>query len=105
MRAMSAGDVKLLVVVGTWVGPAMVLCIALATFVLGGAWPLGFVLSHRRAAQLYRKLQYVISRISCAGRDALSEQVEQRQSVSVGSIPYGVSIAIGTLGVLFASAV
>jgi prepilin peptidase CpaA len=104
MRAMSAGDVKLLVAVGAWVGPGMVLCIALAAFVMGGAWSLGFVLSHRRTTQLYKNLRYLVSRISCAGRGGISAQVERRQFVSVGTIPYGVSIAIGTLGVLFASA-
>jgi prepilin peptidase CpaA len=102
MGGTSAGDVKLLLTVGAWVGPALILYIALATFVIGGAWSLVFVLFHRRATQLFANLQCLASGAWRMGRGEPSAQ--GKRLVSVGSLPYGVAIAAGTLSVLFASA-
>jgi prepilin peptidase CpaA len=102
MRGTSAGNVKLLLTIGAWVGPAMILSIALATFVVGGAWSIAFVLFHRRAMQLLTNLQYLARGGWRSGRDAPS--LKHRPIVSVMSLPYGVAIAAGTLGVLLVSA-
>jgi prepilin peptidase CpaA len=102
MRGMSAGDVKLLLTIGAWVGPEMILYIALATFLIGGAWSIAFVVFRRRTTQLVANLQCMASggwRLGRAG-----EATQAGRIVSVGSLPYGVAIALGTLGVLFASA-
>ncbi|GLC91565.1 pilus assembly-related outer membrane protein [Cupriavidus sp. TA19] len=88
LRGMAAGDVKLMAAVGAWLGPALALQIALATFVLGGLWALVLVLKSRRHAQLARNLGSIL-RTGASGP-------------SVGSMPYGVAIAAGTLALLFA---
>ena len=102
MRGTSAGDVKLLLTIGAWVGPAMILYIALATFVIGGVWSIGFSLFHRRAARLFMNLQGMLTGAGRLGRNAAPSQ--HKPIASVGSLPYGVAIAAGTLGVLFFSA-
>lgn len=88
LRGMAAGDVKLMAAVGAWVGAALALEIALATFVLGGLWALVLVVKSRRHALLARNLGGIL-RTGVGGP-------------SVGSMPYGVAIAAGTLALLFA---
>lgn len=88
LRGMAAGDVKLMATMGAWLGAGMAAQIALATFVLGGAWALALVLVSRKGRQLARNL----------GCMAMAGQ----GGPSVGSLPYGVVIAAGTLAMLFA---
>jgi prepilin peptidase CpaA len=102
VRGTSAGDVKLLLTIGAWVGTAMILYIALATFVIGGIWSIAFVLFRRRASQLFTNLQCIASGGWRMGATTASSGA--RPIASVGSLPYGVAIAAGTLVVLFASA-
>ncbi|MDQ0141777.1 A24 family peptidase [Cupriavidus necator] len=89
LRGMAAGDVKLMAAVGAWLGATMALQIALAAFVLGGAWALVLVMKSRRHAQLVRNIGGIL-RTGAGGP-------------SVGSMPYGVAIAAGTLAMLFTS--
>lgn len=102
VRGTSAGDVKLLLMIGSWVGPEMVLAITLATFVIGGAWSIAFAVLSRQTLQLLLNLQTLLGQglrpMRTAGAGA------QPRIVSVGSLPYGIAIAAGTLGVLFAAA-
>lgn len=99
---MAAGDVKLLLMIGSWVGPTMILYIALATFVIGGFWSISFALWRGRLTQLLVNIQTLVYGGWRTGSDA--ETVPRPQIKSVGSLPYGVSIAAGTLGILIASA-
>lgn len=103
LRGMAAGDVKLLLTIGAWVGPAMTVHIALATFVIGGIWSLWVTLRHGRTRQLLVNLWCIVSSAWRPGRRQ-ARNIEYQQFESVGSLPYGVAIAAGTLGVLFASA-
>ncbi|MBB5504989.1 A24 family peptidase [Paraburkholderia atlantica] len=102
LRGMAAGDVKLLMMIGAWVGPAMTWRIALATFLIGGLWSLLIVLCRGRFARLLANLRQLIGGLAVAPlrRPSLIDA----RSGSVGSIPYGVAIAAGTLGMLFAAA-
>ncbi|SOZ15390.1 conserved membrane hypothetical protein [Cupriavidus taiwanensis] len=89
LRGMAAGDVKLMAAVGAWLGPAMAFEIALMAFLLGGAWALALVYWFRSGALVLRNVWGI---------------VRARPGVqSVGSLPYGVAIAAGTLVTLFAS--
>lgn len=90
LRGMAAGDVKLMAAVGAWLGPAMAFQIALAAFVLGGIWALAHVYWFRQGGQTLRNVAAIVR-----GR---------KSDPSVGSMPYGVAIAAGTLAMLFASA-
>ncbi len=89
LRGMAAGDVKLMVAVGAWLGAGMALRIALATFVLGGLWGMAVAIRSGQGSQLFHN---VIS-LGRAGNRALS----------VGTLPYGVAIAAGTVVTLFMS--
>jgi len=102
VRGTSAGDVKLMLMVGTWVGPEMIVAITLATFVIGGVWSIGLAVLRRRTQQLYLNLAAILgggfgpARVARAGA-----ALAPGQMASIGSLPYGVAIAAGTLGMLF----
>ena len=100
-RGMAAGDVKLLLTIGAWVGPAMTFRIALATFLIGGVWSLGLAVSRGRFRQLIANLRQIVG----AWRPVSSQPSASGMALSgsVGAIPYGVAMAAGTLGVLFAA--
>jgi prepilin peptidase CpaA len=102
LRGMAAGDVKLLLTIGAWVGPAMTVHVALATFVIGGVLSLGLAVRRGRFRQLLTNLSHLVGMWRTGQRQ---ESTAGRVSIdSVGAIPYGVAIAAGTLGVLFAAA-
>jgi prepilin peptidase CpaA len=89
LGGMAAGDVKLMAAVGAWLGPAMAFQIALTAFVLGGAWAFAYVFWFRHGGQALRNIAGIMR-----GKTG---------GPSVGSMPYGVAIAAGTLAMLFAS--
>jgi len=81
----------------------MTVHIALATFLIGGVWSLGLVVGRGRSRQLVANLQRIASSWRTVPAEAAPSGVAL--PASVGAIPYGVAIAAGTLGVLFATTV
>lgn len=104
LRGMAAGDVKLMAAVGAWLGAPMAFEISLAAFVAGGAGALALTIYRGRLMQLLRNLTLMLTSFGRV-RPELNREKESGSdsSWSVGSLPYGVAIAAGTIGVLFAS--
>lgn len=94
IRAMGAGDVKLMAAVGAFLGPLPVLKAALFVFVVGGIAAVAFAVSRRAGRQLAANLTEFAESLVLPGvavwRPGLG-------SASIGSLPYGVSISVGTL--------
>jgi len=101
LRGMAAGDVKLLMTIGAWLGAWPTVEIALATFVIGGIWALALTARRRRIGQLLGNLRCMVAGAAQRGANASTDK--PAPPASVGSLPYGVAIAAGTLGVLFAN--
>lgn len=99
MRAMGAGDVKLMAMVGAFLGPADALGAVLGTFVAGGVLAVAYALRagslHRLVANLRFMLLDSVSRL--AGRKAPQPG---DLPVPAGHLPYALAIALGTLGYL-----
>jgi prepilin peptidase CpaA len=102
LRGMAAGDVKLLMTIGAWVGPALALHIALATFLIGGAWSIVVLVWRGKSRQLLQTVSRGCARWipGVAGMGIMP----RAEPDSLGALPYGVAIAAGTIGVLFAAA-
>ncbi|KAB8040165.1 A24 family peptidase [Janthinobacterium aquaticum] len=84
LRGMAAGDVKLIAMAGAFAGPWATVQIALATFVLGGLMALliiGWQGQWRACARNLRRL------LAAAGGP----------QASVGNMPYGLAIALGSV--------
>ncbi|MDR0242130.1 MAG: prepilin peptidase [Burkholderia sp.] len=101
LRGMAAGDVKLMLAIGAWVGAEMTIYIVLATFVAGGIGAIAFALLRGRMRRMWANVRAMIARRSQAAHAEAAGGAED--ITSVGSLPYGVAIAAGTLGMLFAS--
>jgi len=100
LRAMGAGDVKLMAMVGAFLGPWHTLMAVLATFLAGGVLAIAFLLAN---GSLRRGLltTFAIGRGAMLDVAAGSKPVLALDaSVSAGKLPYGVAIAVGTIGYL-----
>ena len=96
LRAMGAGDVKLMMVVGAFLGPQQTFGAAMLTFVAGGVLALAMALWQRSFAQLTLNLRFMLttSMVRLAGGD--SPRFEPLAQTA-GRMPYAVAIAAGTL--------
>ena len=100
VRAMGAGDVKLLAMVGAFLGPGDTFYAALASMIVGGVLSILFVLVRGTARRLLYNLGslFQLGLLSVAGGSKPNLRIGA--DVSAGKLPYGVAIAIGTIGYL-----
>jgi prepilin peptidase CpaA len=99
LRGMGAGDVKLMAAVGAFVGPELALEIVLVTCVIGGVWALAAVVFKGAVKSVgTNMLAILLSRGEQCG--SLFETGKGAAAPSVGSLPYGVAIALGTLSIM-----
>jgi prepilin peptidase CpaA len=97
LRAMGAADVKLMAMTGAFLGPWDTLGAVLGTFLAGGALSLLFVLKAKAAGRMFRNLKDMA--IGSYFRVVLGKPpVLDAPLISVGKLPYGVAIALGTSG-------
>ncbi len=101
LRGMAAGDVKLMLAIGAWVGAQMTFYIVLATFLAGGIGAIGFALLRGRMRRMWANVRMLIARRSTSAHAGATDG--PMEVASVGALPYGVAIAAGTLGMLFVS--
>lgn len=99
LRGMGAGDVKLMAAVGAFVGPGMAFEIALTTCVIGGVWSLAVVVFRGNARAAGTNILAIL--LSKGGQcSRLSGKESGAVLPSVGSLPYGVAISLGTLSIM-----
>lgn len=100
LKAMGAGDVKLLAVVGAFLGPLDIVGALLATFVAGGVMSLMYALRARAVGRLTSNLGTMLRgalvSVSLGMRPTLDKPAE-----SLGQMPYGLAIAVGTIAYLY----
>lgn len=91
LRAMGAGDVKLLAMAGAFSGPAGALAIGLYTLIAGGVLALVVAVGGGRLQQALRNVQAMT--VPCLAPPAPAGD----KPVSAGKLPYGVAILAGGL--------
>lgn len=98
VRAMGAGDVKLLAMIGAFLGPTETFYAALAAMVVGGVLALLAVLARGSTLAMFKNIasMFQLGAVSIASGSAPSMQIAP--SVTAGKVPYAVAIAIGTIG-------
>ncbi len=102
LRAMGAGDVKLMAMVGAFLGPVDGLAAVGATFVAGGGLALAIIVVRGRARRALGNISD-IARAGMAGVAARTmPDLRIAPSASAGAMPYGVAVALGTSGFLVA---
>lgn len=95
LRACGAGDVKLLAMVGAFVGPATALEAVLYTLLAGGLLALLFMLRPGVGRQAARNLQFLLT--SVAQRAAVGQGPRlEPLAHTAARLPYAVAISLGT---------
>lgn len=100
LRAMAAGDVKLMAMVGAFTGPWQALQIAAVSTLAGGAMALLMLACSGRWRDSARNLKLICKPLLWRMLGMPLVPVPLPSSASVGGIPYGVAIALGTVGVV-----
>lgn len=95
VRAMGAGDVKLLAAIGSLVGPSDAAVVLAATAIAGGMLALIYALARRRLGTTIRNVGSVLTFHSWSGLKAHPEL--NLENPSALRMPYGLAIATGTL--------
>ena len=95
VRAMGAGDVKLLAAIGSLVGPSNAVVVLLATAMAGGVLAIIYALSRGRLVATVKNLGSVMTYHSLSGLKAHPKL--NLDNPSALRMPYGLAIATGTL--------
>ena len=104
LRAMGAGDVKLMAAIGSMVGWEDWVGIFIITAIVGGVAALLLVLLRGRLKKTLFNVSFILSEMK-SGRPAYmgKEELDVRSPKSLG-LPHGAVIAVGTLAFLALSA-
>lgn len=95
MRAMGAGDVKLMAMVGSFIGPAAVLSAALYTLLAGGLLSILFMFGRGVAAQTASNLRFLLTDWVVRTGSGQGGGLSPLQSTAA-RLPYALAIALGT---------
>lgn len=96
LRAIGAGDVKLMMVVGAFLGPMQTFGVVVLTFAAGGVLALGIALWQRSFQQLAANLRFMLTTSAIRAAGGESPRFEPLAQTA-GRMPYAVAIAAGTL--------
>jgi prepilin peptidase CpaA len=102
MRAMGAGDVKLMAMVGAFLGPASALGAVITTLIAGGALAILAAIRNKSMQRMVNNIRFMMTHAivgAATGNHVPAEMV----SISAGKLPYGIAIAIGTTAHLLLS--
>lgn len=95
LRAMGAGDVKLMAMVGAFVGAPTVVTAVLYTLLAGGLLSLVFMFGRGVAAQTFSNLRYLLTDWMVRVGSAQGAEFAPLQKTAA-RLPYAVAIASGT---------
>jgi prepilin peptidase CpaA len=96
LQVMGAGDVKLMAMVGSFVGPSDLVGVFCATLLIGGLIACVVALRSKSFKKLIQNLKFILigSMVKiCDGKLPLKVELP----ISVGHLPYAVSISMGTV--------
>jgi prepilin peptidase CpaA len=97
---MTAGDVKLMAMVGSFAGPWQALQISVLSYLIGGLMAVLMLLFSGRWRDSARNLKQICKPLLLRLLGMPLLPVPLAPAASVGGIPYGVAIALGTAGVV-----
>ena len=99
LRGMAAGDVKLIAMVGAFAGPWPVLQICFATFVLGGLMAVLMISYQGKWRACLRNVRQLLWPMIARMAGIPLAPAALGGGASVGNMPYGLAIALGSLAV------
>jgi prepilin peptidase CpaA len=95
MRAMGAGDVKLMAMIGTFLGPASTLGAVLTTLIAGGVLAIGAALWKGVLPMMFANIRFILTHVTVKAMAGSGVAIDPL-STTAGKLPYAVAIATGT---------
>ena len=95
LRATGAGDVKLMAMVGAFIGAPTVVTATLYTLVAGGVLSLLFMFGRGVAAQTLANVRYLLTDLAMRAGSGQGARLAPLQTTAA-RLPYAVAIAVGT---------
>jgi prepilin peptidase CpaA len=95
LHGMGAGDVKLMAMVGAFLGPASALGAVLTTLIAGGALAIGAALWKGVLPVVLANIRFMLSQAAVKAVSGAGAGIEAMPA-SAGTLPYAVTIAAGT---------
>ncbi|MDB5733147.1 MAG: Type prepilin peptidase TadV/CpaA, partial [Variovorax sp.] len=93
-KTMGAGDVKLVAMVGAFLGASNVLYAILYTFIAGGIAALGFAFFNQAWMRMFGNVKNVLHTMMVSATFRVKPEARMEAGQSVGRLPYGVSICV-----------
>lgn len=97
MGIMGAGDVKLMAMVGAFLGPYQALLAVLFVFIAGGMAALVFAIHRRRLMHMLANVRATAEGMAISGIAGMRPTGTIQAAQSIGKLPYGICIGAGTV--------
>jgi len=102
IKTTGAGDVKLMAMVGAFLGAPDIFYAVITTFIVGGVAALGFALFNGVLGRMLGNVKNIVQIVVVSASGGILPDAHIEASKSVGRLPYGVSVGIGTVGYVVA---
>ena len=102
-RTMGAGDVKLVAMIGAFLGPLAVLYSILFSFITAGVAAIGFATARGAVRRLFSNVRSILSGLAWSAIGGIRPVASLDPGASIGSLAFGISIAIGTSAYMVAT--
>ncbi|MBO9537636.1 prepilin peptidase [Herbaspirillum sp.] len=99
---MGAGDVKLMAMAGAFIGLPGILYASVATFITGGLLALAVILCRRVFTRTLGNIRMMFQAVALSALGGIRPDLRIETRKSVGKLPYGISIGLGTAGYVVA---
>ena len=97
LRAMGAGDVKLMAMIGAFLGPQAIVGVVLLTFAIGGALSVGYSLHRKSLTKMMGNVSTMVKTGVFRVMFFKEMPILEAPAVSAGKLPYGIAIGAGTI--------
>lgn len=97
---MGAGDVKLMVGVGAWIGPTLTTWAFLSSAIIGGVMGLAMMIYSREFFHHFALMNTIYREILTVRDPTALSEIAGRRKPRMLLLPYGIPIAVGTISYL-----
>ena len=97
LRIMGAGDVKLMAMVGAFLGVTDAWHAVIFSFIAGGVGAVMFAVSNKGFTRMLGNVKNMTQMMVYSAIGGFKPDVQIESSQSVGKLPYGICISIGTI--------
>lgn len=96
LRTMGAGDVKLMTMVGAFLGVTGTLYAMIFSFITAGVAAIAFAASKGLAVRMFANVRRILQGMTWSAIGGIRPTAQIHEQESVGKLAYGISIAFGT---------